>query len=262
VSGAKSQASLREHGPDHAVLITGAAGAIGGATVRAFLDRGMAVLGVDRLEHSDMAQERDYTHVVAELTNPEATRSAIDAALRPLPPLAHVIGIAGGALPGEPESQDEPDRLTPELFRASIEANLTTQFTIVHGSIPHLLNAPGDNRSITLTSSFNALSAQGMPAYSAAKAGLAGLMYGLVRPLGRLRIRINVVAPGTVRTPRTERLWAPVPGHFERLEAGSALGRLAKPADVAAAFTALALDLRKVTGQVLVVDGGQTVVHL
>src|SRR5688572_17515449 len=242
------------------VLITGAAGAIGTATTTAFLRRGLAVLGVDRQSAPQREASDRYVHVVAELTDLQGL-GAIDEALSRMPPLAHLIGIAGGALPDEPATQHDLEAVRPELFRASLEANLTSQFLALQTAMPRLRAQQGENRSITLTSSFNALSAQGMPAYSAAKAGLVGLMHGSVHPLGALGIRINVVAPGTVRTPRTERLWAADPGHFTRLEAGTALGRLAVPEDVAAVFIALSLDFLHVTGQVLTVDGGQTVIH-
>lgn len=245
--------------PDRTIVVTGAAGSIGAATVGRFLQRGFTVVGVDRREAGSLGQR--YRHVVTDLTDIDDTRSSLDGAVEDLPPVAHLVGIAGGALPEEPASQDDVGGIDPGLFRASIDANLTTQFVFIHALLSHLRRGVDEDRSITLTSSFNALSAQGMPAYSAAKAGIIGLMYGSVVPLGRLGIRINVVAPGTVRTPRTERLWAPVPGHFAQLQSGTALGRLAQPDDVAATFTALALDMRHVTGHVLVVDGGQTAVH-
>ena len=72
---------------------------------------------------------------------------------------------------------------------------------------------------------------------------------------------MNVVAPATVRTSRAEAQWAHEPGHFERLEAGTALGALTAPADVADTFVAPTLSLRHGIGQVLVVDGGQITVH-
>ena len=85
------------------------------------------------------------------------------------------------------------------------------------------------------------------------------MMHALVDPLGGEGIRINVIAPGSVRTPRTERIWQHDADHFERLEAGTALGRLGTPDDIARSFIALATLLSHVTGQVLVVDGGQMV---
>lgn len=244
------------------VVVTGASGAIGDATVDGFLTAGLDVLGLDRA--SDRSGGRPgYRHVIVDLRDEIAVTSALRDGLRDLSPLRHVVGVAGGALPGEPEAAiaGDPVAIDAELFRASIEANLVSQWLVVRAALAHLDAAGTDDRSIALTSSFNALSAQGMPAYSAAKAGLHGLMFGLLDPLGRRGIRINVVAPGTVRTPRTEALWAHEPGHFERLEAGTASGRLATPGDVADVFVALALRLRHVTGQVLLVDGGQLAIH-
>jgi 3-oxoacyl-[acyl-carrier protein] reductase len=236
------------------VLVTGAAGAIGTATVSAMHEAGFAVVGFDR---AAAPSDTRCLHVEVDVTNHAALAEAVSS-MRPTGRLAHVVGIAGGALPGEPETQDDPTAIDPTLFRASLEANLTSQFLVVRAALPWLRETTLD-RSITLTSSFNALSGQGMPAYSAAKAGLIGLMRALVVPLGRHGIRINVVAPGTVRTPRTERLWQGTPGHFERLEQGTALGRLGEPVDVAEAFVSLTR-MRHVTGHVLIVDGGQTVV--
>jgi NAD(P)-dependent dehydrogenase (short-subunit alcohol dehydrogenase family) len=241
------------------VLVTGAAGAIGGAAARAFLGAGFGVVGLDRDPSVAEVGDRGYRGIRVELADERALAAAMDEAAT-TGPLAHVVGVAGGAFPDEPATQEDPAKVTPELFRASIEAHLTTQFLVLRAALPWLRRQAGD-RSVTFTSSWNALAGLGMPAYSAAKAGLIGMMRALVGPLGREGVRVNVVAPGTVRTPRTERLWEGVPGHFDRLEAESALGRLATPEDVARAFVALATQLTHVTGQVLVVDGGQLVVR-
>lgn len=240
------------------VLVTGAAGALGSATVRTFLADGWQVVGVDRTALDD-APPDGVEHVLVDLNEGDA-EDAIAASLGSRP-LHHVVGIAGGALPGEPETQDDPLALEPALFRGSLDANLTTQFVTLRATLPALRRAGPGDRSVTFTSSFNALGAQGMPAYSAAKAGLIGMMRALVDPLGREGIRANVVAPGTIRTPRTERLWGSRPGHFERLERGTATGRLGTPDDVARTYLAVATSMTHVTGQVIVVDGGQTVIH-
>ena len=88
-------------------------------------------------------------------------------------------------------------------------------------------------------------------------------MNGLVRvlavSLGSEGIRVNAVAPGTVRTPRTEQAWRHDEDHFPRLLQGAALDRLTTPDEVAGAFLALATSLTSVTGQVLSVDSGQAV---
>lgn len=238
------------------VAVTGAAGAIGGATVRRFLDAGFAVVGLDRQEPSDEADGHEFRQV--DLLDADAVERVFRE-LRSAGTLHHVVGIAGGALPGEPPTQNDPRSLDLETFRSSVELNLVTQFSVVRAALPWLRKAPDVDRSITLTSSFNALTGCGMPAYSAAKAGLIGMMHALATPLGREGIRINVVAPGTIRTPRTERLWSRMSGHFERLEASTILRRLGEPDDVARCFRALATEMTHVTGQVIVVDGGQTV---
>jgi NAD(P)-dependent dehydrogenase (short-subunit alcohol dehydrogenase family) len=71
-------------------------------------------------------------------------------------------------------------------------------------------------------------------------------------------VRVNAVAPGTVPTTATRREWAHVPTHFDDMAALVPTGRLGTPDDVAAAFLALARDLTHVSGQVLAVDGGQS----
>ncbi len=243
--------------PDPAlVLVTGAAGAIGSATVAAFLNVGFRVAGLDRDPSVLMSRSERYVGYQVNLEETSRLADVVGSACD-RGDLSHVIGIAGGALSEEALNRDIAE-LDPALFRASVEANLVTQFLVVRSVLPWLRRGAKRNRSIALTSSFNALSGWGMPAYSAAKAGLIGLVYALTGPLGNDGIRINAVAPGTIQTERTRRIWAQEAGHFERLEAGTATGRLGTPEDVANTFLSLATMLTHVTGQVLVVDGGQS----
>ena len=239
------------------VLVTGAGGAIGGATAQAFLEQGFDVVGFDLDLGSRVMPAGDrYLGLVVDVRDQTAVADAM-ARAADRGPLRHLIGVAGGALHEEPRTQDDPGALSPDVFRSSVEVNLISQFTVLHAAVGWLYDSGPGDRSVTFTSSFNALSGQGMPAYSAAKAGLVGMMHALTGPLGRAGIRVNVVAPGTIRTPRTERIWGDDPDHFARLEATTAIGRLGRPEDVAATFVGLATTLTHVTGQVLVVDGGQ-----
>ncbi len=241
-------------------LVTGAAGAIGSTTVRALLDAGLGVVGFDRAAAvAEVAAER-YVGVEVDVRDVTALAAAVDR-VADRGRLRHLVGIAGGALRDEPLTQHDPAALAPDVFRASVELNLVSQFQVLHAVLPWLRASGPNDRSITLTSSFNALSGQGMPAYSAAKAGLVGMMYALTAPLGSEGIRVNVVAPGTIATARTGRIWEHAPDHFERLRSSTALGRLGTPEDVARVFVALATQLTHVTGQVIVVDGGQLTVR-
>lgn len=237
------------------VLVTGAAGAIGSETAGLFLERGWHVSALDRDPAVEDKSGAGYHPIVADVGDEEGLVASL-VTLADLPPLRHVVAIAGGALPSEPHTQTDPALVDLEDFRLSIDRNLTSQFITLKAALPWL--AVEGDRSITLTSSFNALSGYGMPAYSAAKAGLIGLMNALVLPMGKRSIRVNVVAPGTIRTPRTEELWAGSAEHFEKLAAASALGRVGEPIDVARVFWSLAVEMTHVTGQTLIVDGGQS----
>ena len=234
------------------VLVTGAAGGLGGGLVAALVARGDRVVAMDRvpLERDDVVA---YT---LDLADEGAVADALtDAAERGLE-VRHVVAIAGAALPEEKTGADIA-QLPLAVFRASLELNLVTAWITLRAALPHLRRAGGD-RSITLTASTDALASYGLPAYAAAKAGLIGLVNSLAGPLAGDGIRINAVAPGDVPTERNVREWGHVPGWYDRLRASSPLGRLATPEDIAAAYLAL-IDMRHVTGQVIVVDGGQTI---
>ena len=97
----------------------------------------------------------------------------------------------------------------------------------------------------------------GQANYSASKAGLIGFGRSAARELGRFDVRVNLVAPGMIRTPLIADLPAEV---VAEARAETALGRLGEPEDVAGAILFLCSDLsRHVTGQVLRVDGGQLI---
>jgi NAD(P)-dependent dehydrogenase (short-subunit alcohol dehydrogenase family) len=236
--------------------VSGAAGAIGRATVAKLVSRGNLVVAVDRdaaaLEQLTRHHGSWIVPVHGELPS-EATVAAVGDALTELGALHHVIAIAGGATGDEivPTSED----LTVHAFRASVEANLIGTWAFTNTCIRHLKSTSG-NRSITFCSTRNAFAGHGLPAYSAAKAGLHGLLHPLAVELGAHGIRVNAVAPGQIATPFARRYHADQPGHFERIAAASSLGRLATEDDVADAFVAMALDLTAVTGQTLLVDAG------
>lgn len=243
---------------DPTVVVTGAAGAIGAAVVDAFLIRGFAVVGLDPAPPA-RAEDGAYRHLRTDVTDPAALAAA---AATVGPELCHIVGVAGGALPEEVACAGIDD-LDVELFRRSLDLNLVSQYAVVRAFLASLRSTssadPADDvRSITVISSVNAILGMDMPAYSAAKGGLVAMVRILARLLGPEGILVNAVAPGTVPTPRTTRIWSHDSGHFERLRRQSATGRLATPANVAAAVCALAVDMGAVTGQTLVVDAGQT----
>jgi NAD(P)-dependent dehydrogenase (short-subunit alcohol dehydrogenase family) len=111
--------------------------------------------------------------------------------------------------------------------------------------------------AIVNIASVNGLTGLGEEAYSAAKAGVINLTQNMALKYGRHGVRVNVICPGTIRTP----IWEPIlqkdPAVFERLARWYPLGRVGAPEDVAKAALFLASDdAAWITGATLVVDGG------
>jgi meso-butanediol dehydrogenase / (S,S)-butanediol dehydrogenase / diacetyl reductase len=118
-----------------------------------------------------------------------------------------------------------------------------------------------ENRSgvILNISSVNALAYFGNEAYSAAKAGILSLTRSLAVRYGPSGVRVNAIAPGTLKTPAWEQRQQKDPDVFERVARWYPLGRIGDPEDVAGAALFLASDEAAwISGAVLPVDGGLT----
>ena len=107
--------------------------------------------------------------------------------------------------------------------------------------------------------SVNGMEALGEAAYSAAKAGMINLTQNMAIRYGDRGVRVNCIAPGTIRTPIWGERVAKDPQVFEKLAAWYPLGRVGQPEDVAHAALFLASDEASwITGVTLPVDGGLT----
>ena len=112
--------------------------------------------------------------------------------------------------------------------------------------------AHGDAAIVLLLDLYATRPLPGYEAYSISRAAGSMLVQALARAFGSEGIRVNGIAPGTV-------LWAETDQRAEQpaqLAAGTALGRIGTPADVAGAVRYLA-GAPYVTGSVLAVDGGR-----
>ena len=244
-----------------AVIVVGGAGGIGSAVVTAYLERRIDVAVVDKSAGPGITASSSggqLHHVVADVTQPGEIARARAELARLDWSFAHLVSLAGGALTVEFGTLTDIDASSIEQ---SIELNLTSHILLTREFLLLLDEDSREpqrdrDRSITLVSSINALRDYGLPAYSAAKAGMFGFVYAMAAELGRKRIRINAVVPGTVVTPSTQKQQ---PKDFEALRRGAALERLTRPEEVAAAVHAVSHILTAVTGQQLVVDCGQLV---
>jgi NAD(P)-dependent dehydrogenase (short-subunit alcohol dehydrogenase family) len=240
--------------PKPVVVVTGASGGIGSAVCDLFVENGARVIGLDLREPT--VSHAQYQHVQVDVTSEQAMQScaaSLDV------PIQHLITCAGIARPSESAAAIAGQLIDADVFRASVNLNLVSHYVTLMALLPNLESATGD-RSVTFTSSINALVgfSNTLPGYSSAKAGLLGLVRTLVVPLGELGIRVNAVLPGTVPTTGTIEEWRNDPGHFERLRTTIPLQRLPSTRDIADVFLALTT-LGHVTGQSIVVDGGQSV---
>jgi len=137
----------------------------------------------------------------------------------------------------------------------SIDLNLKSSFALMKELLPLLKADISTDRSITLISSICAKISVGQPAYSAAKAGLLGLVYGTTVELGKYNIRINAVLPGCVCTERCEKI---LKGYIEGMMKYTALGRLSTEEEIANTIYAVSHLMTAMTGQYVVADCGQS----
>ena len=180
-------------------FVTGAAGSIGCATIRALADRDFRVATADRQPLPSAAAALVALALDVDLIDDDTCAAAF-ARLSELGSLRHVVAVAGG---GDVEELSQPDLPTEPaaVFARVVANNLGTAFTTVRHAVPLLLRTSGD-RSITLVGSINAYGGYGAPGYSAGKAGLSGLVNALTTPAGAERSRINCrlrSAPSTRR---------------------------------------------------------------
>lgn len=243
-------------------LITGAAHGIGRATARRLAREGAAIVVADI--DADAAEKvvRELTAsgaaalaVTCDVTDRPAVQAAVDVAADRFGRLDVLVNNVGVATDTPFENVDE------EEWRAQVDPTLNGAVRAIQAALPHLLRAPAGGAVVNV-GSVNGLAAFGNEAYSAAKAGLVSLTQNLALRYGRRGVRVNLVAPGTIRTTIWKERLEREPDVLDRMADLYPLGRVGEPDDVAAAIAFLASDdAAWITGTVLRVDGGVLAGH-
>lgn len=242
------------------VIIAGAAGGIGSATVDLLLNRDFRVIGLDLdpavtesrgpMYRGEVADVCDFDQLSALAARFQETEQA----------LAHVVSLVGRVVENE-RNVVAHGASGVAVFRRSLELNLISQFELVTALYPWL-RASGprlSDQSVTFTGS---ISGSGGPhvGYGTSKMGIVGLMNSLAWDLGVIGVRVNAVVPGLIRTPLTERenVERNEGDRFAPAAARTPLGRVGVPEDVARVILSLAVESVFVTGAAVKVDGGMS----
>jgi len=149
--------------------------------------------------------------------------------------------------------------ITLDDWHSVLDTNLTSGFLLSQAAAPHLANS--DSGRIVFISSITGprTGISGLTHYSASNGGIDGLMRALAVELASQGITVNGVAPGTILTESLEELYAE-PGLMDSVTKIIPVGRMGSPDDIAATVEFLAsTSAGFITGQSIIVDGGQTI---
>ena len=238
-------------------IITGAGKGIGYSIAESFAEMGANVVCAARTE-ADVeaiavrARELGVASlpVTCDVTREDQLKQLVDETVGHFGGIDILINNAGGGGRG----YGPIDKVGMSDFEDSLRMNLSSAYTLVHLSVPHLRQSQYAT-VVNVSSAMSWMVDRNMAAYGAAKAGMEQMTRILSHELAP-GIRVNAVAPGAVDTPAAAFLKSD-PGLLAETISWIPMQRLGRPLDLALSILYLASDASSfVTGKVLEVDGG------
>jgi 2-dehydro-3-deoxy-D-gluconate 5-dehydrogenase len=239
-----------------AALVTGASRGLGAAMARALAGAGAdVVLHASREAPSDVAGAIASecgvrpACVTADLSRPESAATLVESTLAAMGRLDIVVNNAG--IIRRAAAAEYGDAEWDEV----IAVNLSSVFRLCRAAGAHMLER-GAGKIVNVASLLSFQGGIRVPAYAAAKGGIAQLTKALANEWAGRGVNVNAIAPGYMRTDNTKALQED-PVRAREITARIPAGRWGEPDDLAGAVVFLASPAADyVHGHVLVVDGG------
>ncbi|MGR3763591.1 3-hydroxyacyl-CoA dehydrogenase [Rossellomorea sp. NS-SX7] len=194
-------------------IVSGGASGLGEATVRKLVEKGGKAFIVDMDEEKGRELQKELGGGVgfypADVTSEEAVETAILNAIESFGSINMVVNCAGIAPPSKVVGRNGVHSL--EQFSKVIQINLIGTFNVIRLAAQNMQsnkeNEYGERGLIINTASVAAFDGQiGQAAYSASKAGVAGMTLPIAREFARDGIRVMTIAPGLFHTPMFDSL--------------------------------------------------------
>jgi len=241
------------------MLITGAAGGIGRATVQVFSDHGWQVIGVDRAPFGDNFPEGGL-FIQSDISAPDSMTAIFEQ--------AHGFTEKLDALVNNAALQIAKPILetSVEEWDAVMASNLRSVFLSAKLAYP-LFKAAGGGAIVNVSSVHAVQTSADIAAYAASKGGILALTRAMAIEFAQDNIRVNAILPGAVDTPmlraglgRGHVAGDDIHTRLENLARKTVSGKVGKPEEIAHAIYFLADDEQSsfMTGQAMIVDGGAT----
>ncbi|MBH9973704.1 MULTISPECIES: SDR family oxidoreductase [Commensalibacter] len=236
-------------------LVTGGAAGIGNEIVRTFLQKGVKVALLDRLDTIDQVAKNlgpdNAIGIQVDVTNKKQVDQAVKKVVDHFGRIDIAVNCAGVAL------LDAAETLSEEMWNATININLTGTYWVAQ-AVGNVMLKQKSGSIINMASQAGVIALQKHAAYCASKAGVIGLTHVLALEWGPHGINVNAISPTVVLTELGKKAWAGKVG--EDMKAQIPMRRFAEPEQIAAAAVYLASsEASIVNGANLVIDGGFTI---